>query len=54
MKKNFYNIDEISQIVGEQKHTIRFWENRIEKLNVIRTHSVIDFIIMRIYYLLKR
>ena len=39
MKKNFYNIDEISQIVGEQKHNIRFWENRIEKLNVIRTHS---------------
>ena len=39
MKKNFYNIDEISQVVGEQKHTIRFWENRIEKLNVIRTHS---------------
>ena len=39
MKKNFYNIDEISQIIGEQKHTIRFWENRIEKLNVIRTHS---------------
>ena len=39
MKKNFYNIDEISQIVGEQKHTIRFWENRIEKLIVIRTHS---------------
>ena len=39
MKKNFYNIDEISQIVGEQKHTIRFWENRIEKLTVIRTHS---------------
>ena len=39
MKKNFYNIDEISQIIGEQKHTIRFWENRIEKLIVIRTHS---------------
>jgi len=39
MKKNFYNIDEISQIVGEQKHTIRFWESRIKKLNVIRTHS---------------
>ncbi len=39
MKKNFYNIDEISQIVGEKKHTIRFWENRIEKLNIIRTHS---------------
>ena len=39
MKKNFYNIDEISQIIGEQKHTIRFWENRIEKLNVMRTQS---------------
>ena len=39
MNKNFYNIDESSQIVGEQKHTIRFWENRIEKLNVFRTHS---------------
>ena len=39
MKKKFYNIDEISQIIGEQKHTIRFWENRIRKLTVIRTHS---------------
>ena len=39
MNKNFYNIDEVSQIVGEQKHTIRFWESRISKLNIIRTHS---------------
>ena len=39
MNKNFYNIDEVSQIVGEQKHTIRFWESRINKLNIIRTHS---------------
>ena len=39
MKKNFYNIDEVSQIVGEQKHTIRFWESRISKLKIIRTHS---------------
>ena len=39
MNKNFYNIDEISQIVGEQKHTIRFWESRISKLKIIRTHS---------------
>ena len=39
MKKNFYNIDEVSQIVGEQKHTIRFWESRIIKLKIIRTHS---------------
>ena len=39
MNKNFYNIDEVSQIVGEQKHTIRFWEGRVNKLKVIRTHS---------------
>ena len=39
MNKNFYNIDEVSQIVGEQKHTIRFWESRISKLKIIRTHS---------------
>ena len=39
MNKNFYNIDEVSQIIGEQKHTIRFWESRINKLNVTRTHS---------------
>ena len=39
MNKNFYNIDEVSQLVGEQKHTIRFWESRISKLKIIRTHS---------------
>ena len=39
MNKNFYNIDDVSQIVGEQKHTIRFWESRISKLKVIRTQS---------------
>ena len=39
MNKNFYNIDDVSQIVGEQKHTIRFWESRISKLKVIRTKS---------------
>ena len=39
MNKNFYNIDEVSQIVGEQKHTLRFWESRISKLKIIRTHS---------------
>ena len=25
--------------MGEQKHTIRFWESRISKLKVIRTQS---------------
>tara|TARA_Y100001935_G_scaffold102589_2_gene85206 strand:+ start:2887 stop:3195 length:309 start_codon:yes stop_codon:yes gene_type:complete len=39
MNKNFYNITDISQIIGEHKHTIRFWESRISKLNVIRTQS---------------
>ena len=39
MNKNFYNIDDVSQLVGEHKHTIRFWESRIKKLKVIRTHS---------------
>ena len=39
MRKNFYSIDDISQIIGEQKHTIRFWESRISKLKVIRTQS---------------
>ena len=39
MSKNFYNIDDVSQVVGEHKHTIRFWESRIKKLRVIRTQS---------------
>ena len=39
MSKNYYNIDEISQMIGEHKHTIRFWESRISKLKVLRTHS---------------
>ena len=39
MNKNFYNIDDVSQLVGEQKHTIRFWESKIKKLRVTRTQS---------------
>ena len=39
MNKNFYNIDDVSKLVGEQKHTIRFWESRIKKLKVVRTQS---------------
>ncbi len=39
MNRNFYNIDNVSQLLGEQKHTIRFWESRIKKLKVIRTQS---------------
>ena len=39
MTKKYYNIDEIAQILNEQKHTLRFWETRISKLKVLRTHS---------------
>ena len=39
MKKIFFSIDEVSQILSEQKYTIRFWETRISKLKVIRTQS---------------
>ena len=39
MNKRYYNIDEIAEILNEQKHTIRFWESRISKLKVLRTHS---------------
>ena len=60
MNKNFYNIDDISKIIGEQKHTIRFWESRISKLNVIRTqsgHRLYDYenllLLKKIKYLLE-
>ena len=60
MNKNFFNIDEVSQIVGEQKHTIRFWESRISKLKVIRTqsgHRLYDYenllLLKKIKYLLE-
>ena len=60
MSKNFYSIDDISQIIGEQKHTIRFWESRISKLNVIRTqsgHRLYDYenllLLKKINYLLE-
>ena len=60
MNKNFYNIDDISQIIGEQKHTIRFWESRISKLKVIRTqsgHRLYDYenflLLKKIKYLLE-
>ena len=59
MNKNFYNIDNVSQLVGEHKHTIRFWESRIKKLRVIRTksgHRLYDYenllLLKKIKYLL--
>ena len=60
MNKSFYNIDDVSQLVGEKKHTIRFWEGRITKLKVIRTqsgHRLYDYenllLLKKIKYLLE-
>ncbi|MAV82081.1 MAG: hypothetical protein CMI90_01290 [Pelagibacteraceae bacterium] len=39
MQKKFFNIDEISELIQEKKHTIRFWEGKIDKLEVLRTQS---------------
>jgi DNA-binding transcriptional MerR regulator len=39
MIKKYFNIDEISKLLNEKKHTIRFWEDRIKKLDVLRTAS---------------
>ena len=39
MKKKYFNIDEISKLTGEKKHTIRFWEERIYSLIVLRTNT---------------
>ena len=39
MKKKYFNIDEISKLTGEKKHTIRFWEERIDSLIVLRTNT---------------
>ena len=39
MIKKYFNIDEISKLTGEKKHTIRFWEDRINSLVVLRTNT---------------
>ena len=39
MIKKYFNIDEISNIIDEKKHTIRFWEDRLKKINILRTDS---------------
>ena len=39
MKKKYFNIDEISKLTGEKKHTIRFWEERINSLIVLRSNT---------------
>ncbi len=39
MDKKYFNIDEISKLINEKKHTIRFWEDKIPHLNVLRTHA---------------
>ncbi|MDA1284128.1 MAG: MerR family transcriptional regulator [Proteobacteria bacterium] len=39
INKKYFNIDEISKLLNEKKHTIRFWEDRIQKLDILRTAS---------------
>lgn len=39
MIKKYFNIDEISKLTEEKKHIIRFWEERIDKLVILRTGS---------------
>jgi|TARA_B100000795_G_C22690710_1_gene395503 DNA-binding transcriptional MerR regulator len=39
MLKKYFNIDEISKLIKEKKHIIRFWEDRIDKLVILRTES---------------
>ena len=39
MKKKYFNIEDISKLTGEKKHTIRFWEERINSLVVLRTNT---------------
>ena len=39
MKKKYFNIEDISNLTGEKKHTIRFWEERINSLVVLRTNT---------------
>ena len=39
MNKRYFNIDEISKLTNEKKHTIRFWEDRINNFSVLRTNT---------------
>ena len=39
MNRRYFNIDEISKLTDEKKHTIRFWEDRINSFSVLRTNT---------------
>ena len=39
MIQKYFNIDQISKLTNEKKHTIRFWEEKIDKLVILRTGS---------------
>ncbi|MCX7905903.1 MAG: MerR family transcriptional regulator [Elusimicrobiales bacterium] len=38
-KKNYFTIDEISKITGIRKHTLRYWEKKIDLIKPIRLNS---------------
>ncbi len=33
MKKLYYSISEVSELIGEEQHTLRYWEKLFEDLN---------------------
>lgn len=36
MEKNFYNISEVSKIIGRNASTIRFWETKFNKIQPMK------------------
>ncbi len=60
IKKLYYSIGEVAAIVGEETHTLRFWEDEFEQLKPRRNragrriYTAEDIVIVeRIWHLLK-
>ena len=39
MSKTFYSIREVCNMLDEEPHVLRFWENKIDKLKVLRINT---------------
>tara|TARA_X000001382_G_scaffold91217_1_gene65747 strand:+ start:187 stop:450 length:264 start_codon:yes stop_codon:yes gene_type:complete len=39
MSKTFYSIREVCTMLNEEPHVLRFWENKIDKLKVLRINT---------------
>ena len=39
MSKTFYSIREVCSMLNEEPHVLRFWENKIDKLKVLRINT---------------